>query len=120
MNPDDIERVLLSETRIEPSPKFAEDVIRRIQADAMDRHAKPFPWFPFAASMLILTILSIRLFPVDLILRNVNSFSQFIAGCITAPRSVFLLHSAIIPASASILGSLLLVWLSLRLAGAEN
>ena len=120
MNPDNFDKILLSEKQIEPSQTFVDNVMVRVQAEAMNRHHKPFPWIHFAASMLVLTILSIWFFPSDLVVHGINSFSNFIADWFVASHSVSALQNALLAASASILGSLLLVWLSLRLAGAER
>jgi hypothetical protein len=120
MNPDNLDKILLSEKRIEPSSAFMENVMLRVQAEALRSQQKPFPWIRFAISMLALTILSIWLFPVDSVLHGVNSFSHFMADWIVAPHPVSALQNVLLSASASILGSLLLVWLSLRLAGSER
>lgn len=120
MYPDNLDKILLSEKQIEPSSAFTENVMLRVQAEALLRQQKPFPWIHFAASMLIITILSIWLFPADSVLRSMNSLSHFVAEWIVAPPSFAALQNVLLSACASILGSLLLVWLSLRLAGAER
>jgi hypothetical protein len=120
MNPDNFDKILLSDKQIEPSSTFLDNVMVQVQAEALTSHPKPFPWIRFAVSMLVLTILSIWLFPSDSVLHGMNSLSQFIADWIVAPHSVSALQNALLFASASILGSLLLIWLSLRIAGAER
>ena len=120
MNPDNFDKILLSEKQIEPSQKFVDNIMVRVQVEALNRHHKPFPWIHFAVSMLVLTILSIWLFPSHSVLHGMNFFSNFIADCFIAPHSISSLQNAILAASASISGSLLLIWLSLRLAGAER
>jgi hypothetical protein len=120
MNPDNLDKILSSEKRIEPSSAFMGNVMLRVQAEALRSQQKPFPWIHFAASMLVMTVLSIWLFPADSVLRGMNSLSHFMAGWIVAPPPVTALQNALLAASASILGSLLLVWFSLRLAGADR
>jgi|WetSurMetagenome_2_1015567.scaffolds.fasta_scaffold55625_2 hypothetical protein len=120
MNPNNLDKILSSENRIEPSSAFTENVMLRVQAEALRSQQKPFPWIRFAASMLIMTVLSIWFFPTDLVLQGINSLSHFIADWIAAPHLVSPLQNALLSGSASILGSLLLVWLSLRLAGVER
>ena len=120
MNPDDLDKIVLAEKHVAPSPGFVHEVMLRVEAEALSSHRRPFPWIPFLASMLTLTVVSIRLFPADSVLRAMNSFSGFMADWIAAPNSVPAIHNVLMPVSASILGSLLLIWLSLRIAGAGD
>jgi hypothetical protein len=120
MNPDNLDKILLSEKQIEPSSTFMNNVMARVQVEALYSRQKPFPWIRFAGLIIVLTILSIWLFPAESVLRGINSLSHFIADWIVATPSITALPNALLSASASILGSLLIVWLSLRLAGAER
>ncbi len=119
MNRDDLDRILLSEKRIEPSESFTEDVMVRVRAEASARMYTPFPWIRFAGLMFVLAILVAFIFPADPFLRAMNSMSYSIGRWILEPSDLPL-RNALLSALASILGTLMMVWLSLRLAGARR
>jgi len=120
MNPDKLDKILLSENQIEASSAFLGNVMLRIQAEALHGQEKPFPWIPFAASMVVVTILSIWFFPADSVLHGMIYFSNFVSEWIVASASSTALRSVLLTGYASVVGSLLFIWLSLRLVGADR
>jgi hypothetical protein len=119
MNPEDLDRILLSENQIEPLSTFERDVMARVQAEVSYSRHIPFPWMLFAAVTLILTVLIIWLFPSDSVLRATNLLSYTIGNWIVAP-SDSALRNTLLSAFSSLFGTFLLVWFSLRLAGANR
>ena len=118
MKPEDLDRILFTEKQIEPSPTFCGDVMAHVQAEASYKPI-PFPWIPFAAIILVLAILVLWLYPADSVLRAANLMFYTIVNWIYAPSDVAL-RNAMLSAFASLAGTLLLVWFSLRLAGANR
>ena len=119
MKPEEFDRMLLAEKQIEPSLTFAKDIMARIEAEAALSRQIPFPWIPFIAAILILTVLVFRFYPADSALRATNWMSYTIANWIFAPGDVAL-RNALLSAFASLAGTFLLIWLSLRLVGANR
>jgi hypothetical protein len=119
MNPGDFDKILLSDRQVEPSGFFAREVMLRVEAEASCRRPFPFPWVRFAAIMLAGSILAAWLFPADAFLRAGQSISSAIGNWIVAPHDLAL-RNALVSLSASLAGTLLLVWFSLRLAGANR
>jgi hypothetical protein len=119
MNPEDLDRILLSEKQIEPSSTFEGDVMMRVRAQASYSRHIPFPWLPFATVTLVLTVLAMWLFPAGSVLRGTNWLSYTIGNWIMAP-SDSTLRNVLLSAFASLVGTLLLIWFSLRLAGANR
>jgi hypothetical protein len=119
MNSDDLDKILLSEKQIEPSSSFLADVMVRVRDEASYDPRIPFPWMRFAAVTLVAAILTIWIFPAEPVLRAMHSLSYAIGKwMITLPDMA--LRDALLSASASLLGTLLLVWLSLGLTGARR
>ncbi len=116
MSQDDLDRILLSEKQICTSSSFTEDVMVRIRAESSSHSYTPFPWICFAGLMLVLAILVIWIFPTDSVVHAMNSMSYAIGQWITEPSDIAL-RSAFLSALASIAGTLILVWFSLRLVG---
>lgn len=119
MKPDDLDKILLSDGQIDPSPSFTQNVMLRVQTEASLGRRSPFPWFRFATIMFIVAIPAIWLFPSEPVLTAMNTMSYNIGEWLLSPgdpslrlalRSVFL----------SLLGTLILVWFSMRLAGADH
>jgi hypothetical protein len=119
MKLDDLDRILLSEKPITPSSSFAGNVMSRIQAQASPRFQLPFPWIPFVLIALSLVILSVLFVPADPILRATNRLTYTLSEWILSPADLPL-RNAILPAVASLFGTLMLIWLSFRLTGAKR
>jgi|WetSurMetagenome_2_1015567.scaffolds.fasta_scaffold136604_3 hypothetical protein len=119
MKPDELDRIFLSEKRMEASPSFAREVMARVGSEAFYRRRFPFPWIPFAAITLVLAIFAVWVFPADWVLRGTYRLSYTIGQWIMAPP-VMDLGSALLPALAALVGTFLLVWMSLRLVEAGN
>ena len=119
MNPDDFDRILISDRQIESSSSFTRDVMLRVEAEATYRRPIPFPWLRFAAIMLVGSILAAWLFPADSVLQAGRSMTGAIAHWIVAPPDVAL-RNALLSLLASVAGTVMLVWLSLRLTGATR
>ena len=118
MKSDDLHRILLSEKPITPSPSFAANVMSRVQSEAEPPFQTPFPWIPFAltAPLVILVVLYGRADPA---LRALDQMSYKLAEWIAAPADTAL-KNAILSAFASLLGTITVIWLSLRLTGAKR
>jgi hypothetical protein len=120
MNPDDLDAILLSDKQIKPSSSFMEDVMERVQIEAAEARPIPFPWIRFAAVLLVLSIPILWFFPAEAVLRTMNSLSYSLGNWIISSSFETTLQNSFLTAFASLLGSLMLIWLSLRLAGARR
>jgi hypothetical protein len=119
MNPDDLDSILISEKAIDVTPSFAREVMARIESEASNHPRISFPWIPFAAIMLILAVIVIWVFPVDPALRAAYLMSNALGQwMIAAPNTIF--GRTLLFALASLLGSFLLIWISLRLVEDGN
>lgn len=116
MKLEDLDRILLAEKEIEPSVTFEGNIMSRVQAEAVQNRRIPFPWIPFAAAILILTVLVLRFYPIDSVLRGVDLISSTIVNWVVFPTDVTL-RNALLSEFVSLAGTLFLVWFSLRLAG---
>jgi hypothetical protein len=119
MKLEDLDRILASETQIEASSALERDVMARIRDEIANDHRIPFPWIPFAAATLILTALALRFYPADSVLRAADLLSHTIVDWMVDPSYV-LLQNALLWALASLVGTLLIIWFSLRLAGSSR
>jgi hypothetical protein len=119
MKPDDLDRILLSEKPIAPSLSFEASVMSRIQTEASPCFQTPFPWIPITLTKLSAVILVILLWRVDPGLNALYQLSHTISEWISAPSNAAL-RNAIQSALASLLGTLMIIWLSLRLTGANR
>jgi hypothetical protein len=119
MNMDDLDRILMSEEIIEPSKSFSDRVMSRIQEEAKTTIKIPFPWTRFALVMIIAAILVVPLFPSETVARALNAFFLNFGEWIVSPADMAL-RNAFLLAIASLVGTVLLVWGSFRLAGVEG
>ena len=71
------------------------------------------------AAMLCIAVPAIWIFPAGAVLPAMNRISYSIGKWILSPGEI-MLDPALFPTGASLLGTLILVWLSLRLAGADR
>ena len=118
MKSDDLHQILLSEKPIIPSSSFAADVMSRVQAEAAPPFQTPFPWVPFALTAP-LVILAALFGHADPALRALDQLSYETAKWIAAPADPAL-RNAILSAFSSLLGTLMVIWLSLHLTGAKR
>ena len=118
MNQDNLDDILLSEKQIEPSPSFTHDVMARILSEPKYMRPLRFPWIRFSAATLVLAFLTIRIFPTESVIHGMNSTTSAIVNWIIAldPALELALQSTI----ACLAGTLILVWLSFRLTGADR
>lgn len=119
MKLDDLDRILSSEEPIAPSSSFVEDVMSRIQAETKTHSQLPFPWILFASAALCLAILIGLIFSAHSYQSALNSLSNAITGWLIRPANAAL-RNVLLSAFASLLGTMLLVRLSLRLTGARR
>ena len=112
MKQDELDRILVSEEQIEPSATFTELVMNCIRLES-----KPFPWILFLLLLAVVTIPAVYFFPSEAVLRAEQAIFQYIGHLVTAPMDETLAN-ALFPAALSLSGSLFLVWVSFRLAGA--
>jgi hypothetical protein len=119
MNPNELDRILLSEKPLEPSAAFLRGVMARIEIENSCRRRAPFPWFQFTILMLAAALAAVWAFPADAALRTTYRFSYAIGEWMMAIPD---LTGGSTPALAlaSILGTFLLVWLALRLVESGN
>lgn len=114
MKLDDLDQILVSEKSVTPSSSFAADVMSRIQTEASPRLQLPFPWIPFVLSILLLAILSALLLRSDPELRGMHHLVSTLSEWIVFPVEP-VIRNAIVSAFASLLGTLMVLWFSLRL-----
>lgn len=119
MKQNNLDRILMSDKEIEPSASFAANMMSRIQAEEPPPSPIPFPWFRFALTVPIVAILTVLFFPSETVPHALNTFFLNIGQWIVAPGDPAL-RTALLSAFASLTGTLLLVWISLRLAGDER
>ena len=119
MNMDDLDRILMSEETIEPSTSFSGNVMLRVQAEAAVPPQIAFPWIRFAVVMIIATAAIIPLFPSEAVASALNSAFFNLGEWIVSPEDMAL-RNAFLLAMASLFGTMLLIWFSFKLAGAEN
>jgi hypothetical protein len=119
MKMDDLDRILSSEEPLEPSPGFATEVMSRLQSEVAAPPEIPFPWgrFVLAFAMLAVQIsLAVRLIPAFSFERLLRHGTAAWSAVLADPT----LHTAVLSASVSLVGTLLLVWFSFWLAGVER
>jgi hypothetical protein len=116
---DDLDSILSSEELLEPSSGFTTEAMSCLQSEAASLPAIPFPWRRFVLALAmspVQTSLVVRLVPAvffdRLLLRVTTAWSALLAD----PA----LHTALLAASLSPVGTLLLVWFSFWLAGDEG
>jgi len=119
MKLDDLDRILLSEEPVAPSPSFGADVMSRIQTEAVPRSELSFPWIPLALSLLLLLILDASFLRTDPTPRAAYHLFYDLSEWVVSPADPAL-RRAVVSAFASLLGTLILLWLSLRLTGAKR
>jgi hypothetical protein len=115
MNPDDLDRILLSEKPIHPSSSFAEDVLARIRAGSLRSRPASFQWICFGAFMLVLALAAAWVFPSESAVRELHALSYSIGRWMLSAAETAMPHSLRLVLDA-LIGTMLLVWLSLRLA----
>ena len=114
MKTDDLNEIFSGEKEIQPSPSFTGIVMSRVESEAAQPRPIPFPWIPLSAITLLI-ILAIWAFPEAG--RAMNALSYSAGKWLVSPPEVAL-GNVILPAAGSILGTLALIWFSLRLVGA--
>lgn len=119
MRNDDLDKILLSEKRIEASPLFAANVMARIEAEGSMTRRGLFQYVCFALATAVLMIAAVRVFPAKSVLYALNSATNTLGQWIIAPPDI-VLWNAFAAALGSVLGTMLLIWLSLRLCGARS
>jgi len=119
MNMDDLDRILISDDLIEPSASFLGNLMSRVQAEAPQSPQIAFPWLRFAVVMIIATAVIVPLFPSEAFGRALIAAFLDLGEWIVSPADIAL-QNAILWAMASLSGTMLVVWLSFKLAGAER
>ena len=112
MNPDDIDRALREDETVTPSPEFAARVMRSVRHEAEDLGAIAFPWSRVVPGIVVCTIVLI----VGIVAgrpvidpETVENAGTGVVQVIPAETFVWMV--------APLLGSWLLVRVSLRAAG---
>jgi hypothetical protein len=119
MKMDDLDCILTSEELLEPTSGFAAEVMARLQSEAAALPAISFPWgrFVFAFAMLAVQIsLAVRLVPAVFFDRLLHCLTTTCNALLANPT----LYTAVLSASLSLVGTLLLVWFSFWLIGDEG
>ena len=119
MKPDDLDQILLGDRKIEPAESFTVNVMARIEKEAAVKHSIPFLRLGLIVCLLVLSIPAILFFPADAFVRMMTAISYNIGSWILASPKLALRHD-ILAVSTSLWGTWILVWLSLRLAGANR
>ena len=118
MKLDDVDQILLSEKRIEPSASFTKDVMERIQAEPSHPLKIQWPRILLVVATLAVSILIAVMFPSEKVLESTNFITNGITNWLLHP-SCPALCTALLLLSLSMIGTLVLIWLSLRIAGAK-
>lgn len=119
MNPDELDKILLSEKQIEPASFFVDQVMARVQAEASSDRGIPFPWFLFTAVILAVAVATFLILPAHAVLLTMHGLCYGIGKWMISPPDTAL-RNALLSGFASLLGTLLLVWFSFRLAGSRQ
>jgi hypothetical protein len=119
MNKDELDRILLSEKQIEPSPSFTRNVMLHVQTEPKFIRPLPFPWIRFSAVMIVLSILMLWIFPTDSVVHGMSMMSAGIGKWIFAMDDPAI-QITLLPILGSLAGTLILLWLSFRLVGANQ
>jgi hypothetical protein len=119
MNLNELDRILSSEEPIVPSSSFAGNVMSRVEFEIKPRPQLPSPWIPLVLAALPLAILVAFFEPADPVLRVSNQLVYALSSWITSPANLAL-RNPILSVVASLLGTLMLIWLSFRLTGASR
>lgn len=114
MRPDEIDRALREDRTLTPSPGFSGTVMRAVRQQAETREGLEFPWLRLAAGLA--TCAGLTVCGVVIMLAGSGPPPVDTAALIsTLERSA--LAPAMAWASTALVGSYLLGWWSLRLAG---
>ncbi|NKB89099.1 MAG: hypothetical protein GKS06_12860 [Acidobacteria bacterium] len=109
----DLERILVSDPVIEPSPDFAKNVMAQVRTEAAAPAPIDFPWRRFLPG--VITAAAAILIFVVMVIANFDPASLPAETQPAAP--VFdsaLLQETPVIAAAAVLGSLVLAWLTVR------
>ncbi len=119
MNSDELDNILLSEKRIEPASFFVDQVMARIQAEASSDRGIPFPWLLFTAAIVAVGIATFLFLPAHAVVLTMHGLCYGIGKWIISPPDMAL-RNALLSGFASLIGTLMLVWFSFRLAGSRQ
>ena len=117
MKQDELNEIFRRERKVEPSPSFTRAVMSRVEYEASQASQPcpvPFPWI-LLSTVALLTVLAIWAFPEAG--RAMNAVSYSAGKWLLSPPEAAL-RNMVFPAAGSILGTFMLIRLSLRLAGA--
>ena len=119
MKMDELDNILISEKDVEPSPTFTRNVMAQVESEDSIHRPLPFPWIPFSACILVVALLSFWYFPADSFVFGIKETIQAVGSWIPTfedPESRQTVQYLLF----SLTGSLILIWLSLRLADANR
>jgi hypothetical protein len=119
MKQGDLDRILLSEKSIIPSPSFSTNVLAHIPDDAPPRRHLPSPWIPLLLSILVLAILGMLFLRQYSALRSVYPAAVDRYRWIAAPADPILKNTLLL-AFASLLGTWMIIQVSLRLIAGKG
>ena len=112
MKQDELDRILVSEEQVEPPATFTESVMDRIRLK--DR---PFPWILFLALLAAAAIPVVAFFPSTAVFQAEEAVFRQIGQFLTSGMDETLVN-ALLMTALSLSGTLFLVWVSFRVAGA--
>ena len=118
MNKDELDHILLSDKQIDPSPSFTRNVMLHIQSEPKLIRPLPFPWIRFSAVMIVLSILILWIFPSDSVVHGMSAMAAGIGNWIFAMDDPAI-QFTLLPILGSFAGTLIFLWLSFRLVGAN-
>ena len=107
MSPEQLDRILRAEARLEPSLGFAERVMRAVRSEAVEREALGFPWRRVAPGLGACALVVLAAFVLGQ--SPVPEWVPQAPSLRVARTTVWL--------AATLLGSWAAVWWSLRAAG---
>ncbi len=119
MTPEDLDRILASEEALAPSAGFAASIMERAREAASAPPPLPFPWRRFVLGLLVTVALSGALGWAVARLEGIEAMRTAVGGALAAfadPR----LARPLAGAAAAIVGTYLLVRLTLGFAGSRR
>lgn len=115
MKMDELDDILLYDKKVEPSTSFTRNVMAQIGSETSIHRSIPFPWIPFSVCILAVALLSFWFFPADSFVTETKAAIQaFNSWILTAKDTGF--GRPVQYLFFSLTGSLILIWLALRLA----
>ena len=119
MKTEDLDRILSSEEHVIPSAGFVTSVMTRIHQETSIPPQIPFPWRRFSLSAILLSLIAGWFATTEASGQLQISLGQGLTTCFRAFADPDL-QTAVLSVSLSLAGSVVLLWITFRLAGAHR